>query len=53
MDENVFQQGDETRASRREASPLIADFVFLLVLAYVLSFWLPLNGSVLREGVLL
>jgi diguanylate cyclase (GGDEF)-like protein len=53
MSESSLQLGDETRAKWREASPLVAEIVLLLALAYVLSFWLALNGSVLREGVLL
>jgi diguanylate cyclase (GGDEF)-like protein len=53
MDATALQQGDETRTRRREASPLVAEFALLLVLAYVLSFWLGLNGSAVREGVLL
>src|SRR5450756_1888872 len=53
MDANALQQGEVTRDRRREGSPLIAGFALLLVLAYVLSFWLALNGSALREGVLL
>ncbi|MHB8060642.1 MAG: diguanylate cyclase [Gaiellaceae bacterium] len=53
MTESPLQFGDETRAKWREASPLVAEIVLLLALAYVLSFRLALNGSVLREGVLL
>ncbi len=53
MSDGAFQTGDETRARRFEASPFVAEMVLLLVLAYVLSFWLALNGPVLREGVLL
>ncbi|MGA9761041.1 MAG: diguanylate cyclase [Gaiellaceae bacterium] len=53
MNENSLQLGDEFRPNRRETSPLVAEIALLLVLAYVLSFWLALNGSVLREGVLL
>src|SRR5450759_2485686 len=53
MDADALQRGDEARNRRRDASPLIAELALLLVLAYVLSFWLALNGSVLREGVLL
>ncbi len=53
MGEGPLQLGDEIGAKRHEASPLVAEVVFLLVLAYVLSFWLALNGSILREGVLL
>jgi two-component system cell cycle response regulator len=53
MGEGFLQLGDEVRSDRRETSPLVAEIVLLLVLAYVLSFWLALNGSVLREGVLL
>ncbi len=51
MSEGSPQLGDETRTKWREASPLVAEIVLMLVLAYVLSFWLALNGSVLREGV--
>ena len=53
MGKGAFNLADETSASRRQASPLMAAIVLLLVLAYVLSFWLALNGSVLIEGVLL
>lgn len=53
MGEGSLQPGAESRANRFEASPLVAEIVLLLVLAYVLSFWLALNGSVLREGVLI
>ena len=53
MGEGPLQFGEEVRADRREVSPLVAEIVLLLVLAYVLSFWLALNGSILREGVLL
>ena len=51
MSEGPLQLGDETRAKWREASSLVAEIVLMLVLAYVLSFRLALNGSVLREGV--
>lgn len=51
MSEGSPQLGDETRTKWREASPLVAEIVLMLVLAYVLSFRLALNGSVLREGV--
>lgn len=44
--------GDETRVERREPSPLVAEIALVLVLAYLLSFWLAFNGSLLREGVL-
>ena len=53
MEENSFSGGDEMRVRRNEVSPLVAELVLLLVLAYILSFWLALNGSALREGVLL
>jgi diguanylate cyclase (GGDEF)-like protein len=53
MDFDAFHQDNEARANRRETSPLIAELVFLLVLAYVFSFWLAFNGRALREGVLL
>jgi diguanylate cyclase (GGDEF)-like protein len=53
MGDGSMQFGDEFRGHRRETSPLVLEIVLLLVLAYVLSFWLALNGSVLREGVLL
>jgi diguanylate cyclase (GGDEF)-like protein len=53
MGEGPMPLGEEIRADRRDASPLVAEMVLLLVLAYVLSFWLALNGSILREGVLL
>jgi diguanylate cyclase (GGDEF)-like protein len=53
MSESPLQLAGEARARWRETSPLVAETVLLLVLAYVLSFRLALNGSVLREGVLL
>ena len=53
MGESSPQLGDETRVGRREASPFVAEIVLLLTFAYVLSFWLAVNGSLLREGVLL
>ena len=53
MDEGSIQFSDENRDSRLEISPLVAEILLVLVLAYVLSFWLALNGSALREGVLL
>ena len=52
MGESPLELGGETRANRFEVSPLVAEIVLLLVLGYVLSFWLALNGSALREGVL-
>ena len=52
MGESSLQLGGETGANRFEVSPLVAEIVLLLVLGYVLSFWLALNGSALREGVL-
>jgi diguanylate cyclase (GGDEF)-like protein len=53
MSESPLQLGDEARVKWREASSLVAEIVLLLVLAYVLSFRLALNGSVLRESVLM
>lgn len=52
-DDVVLQPGDETPVERREATPLVAEIALVLVLAYVLSFWLALNGSLLREGVVI
>ncbi|HEY4976039.1 MAG TPA: hypothetical protein VII05_01645, partial [Gaiellaceae bacterium] len=49
----TLQPGDEARVERREPSPLIAETALMLVIAYVLSFWLALDGSQLREAVLL
>jgi diguanylate cyclase (GGDEF)-like protein len=53
MGESSFQLREEIRAGARQASPLVVGIVLLLVFAYALSFWLAVNGSVLREGVLL
>ena len=53
MSESSLQVSDENRVEGRESSPLVREIVLLLALAYVLSFWLSLNGPVLREGVLL
>ena len=53
MDGNAIQKGDETRDRRREAPSLVGELALLLVPAYILSFWLALYGSALREGVLL
>lgn len=52
MDTNALNGGDQMDDRRHEVSPLVAELALLLVLAYILSFWLALNGSALREGVL-
>jgi diguanylate cyclase (GGDEF)-like protein len=44
-------QDKEARDGHHETSPLIAELAVLLMLAYALSFWLAVNGSILRAGV--